>query len=151
MSKIDQPKRESKREQIAFGREINWEKEGDLGTIFFGPDTADQFPPIPIGTMETLLKDGYIDPHHRHNNAPSASCLTNWADSIQQRFKSEQLRIGLVGYMVSPFREDSRISLTGVSIRSSGPMPEEIKCEAAREFNPDLIVVDDFDVKFLWD
>jgi hypothetical protein len=140
-----------RREQIAFGRLIDWQREAQFGTVFFGPKKSELFPPLPIGNVQSLLENGYLDPNHRHNDAPRASKLVAWAGAIQQRYKQEQLEVGFIGYMVSPNRPDSRVALTGVSIRSPGPIPGALKAEATREFNPDLLTVDDFTIRMKWD
>lgn len=139
------------REEIAFGRPIDWEREAQYGTVYFGPDKSHQFPPLPIGTVQTLLENGYIDPTYRHNDAPRAGRLVEWASDVQQRYKAEQFEIGLIGYFVSPERPDSRAALTGVFIRSPGPIPQSLKADVAREFSPDILVVDDFEIQVRWD
>lgn len=143
--------RDRERELIAFGREIDWESEAQFGTVFFGPEKSRQFPPLPIGNAESLHENGYIDAQDRHNDAPPAGELIKWAKSIQMRYKAYQFEVGLVGYMVDPERPDTRISFEGVSIRSAGPIPEELKREVAKRFNPELLTVDDFYIELLWD
>lgn len=142
--------RDRERERIAVGRLINWDEEATLGAVFFGPEKSDQFPPLLVGTVETLFQNGYVHPNERHNDAPSASRLHDWAMSTQQRYKHTNIEVGLIGYMVSPKREDSRIRFTGISIRSPIPLPKELQREATREFDPDLLVVDDFDIQLKW-
>ena len=141
-----------RREELAFGRRIDWDKEGLLGTVFFGPEEKRKFPPLPVGTARTLLENGYIDPKNRHHeHTPTAKTLLDWASGIQTEYRSYQFEIGLIGYMVGPNREDTRITFEGVSIRSPGAIPNELKREAAKCFSPDLLVVDDFDIRVQWD
>jgi len=144
-----EPNRE--REQIAFDRLIDWEAESKYGTIFFGPEKSRQFPPLPVGYAESLLESGHVDPDHQHNNAPRSMSLVEWARSVQTGFREYQFEVGMVGYMVSPERADSRVAFEGVVIRSPGPIPEELKREVAKEFNPDMMSVDDFTIFIRWD
>jgi hypothetical protein len=139
------------REEIAFGRPIDWERESQYGTVFFGPDKSHQFPPLPIGNVHTLLENGYIDPEYRHNDAPRADRLLEWTKSVQKEYRDEQFEIGLIGYFVSPKRPDSRVALTGISIRSAGPIPERLQRKAVREFSPDILIVDNFEIQIRWD
>jgi hypothetical protein len=139
------------RETIAFGGPIKWDDEAKYGVVFFSPEKAHQFPPLPVWTIETLIEAGYLDSSYRHNQAPPAERLLEWAASVQRRFKENQFEVGLTGYMVSPEREDSRIVLTGISIRSPGPIPESLKREVGREFTADLLSVDDFQIRVEWD
>lgn len=139
------------REEIAFGRPVDWAREAQYGTVYFGPEKPHPFPPLPIGTVQTLLENGYIDPNYRHNDAPRAVRLIKWASSVQQEYKQEQFEIGLIGYFVSPERPDSRVALTGIFIRSPGPIPESLKAKVAQDFSPDILVVDDFEIQIRWD
>ncbi|WP_436936561.1 hypothetical protein [Halovenus marina] len=138
-------------EQIAFGKSINWEEESKYGTIFFGPEMTRTFPPMNVGTAETLLEKGYIDTEYSHNNAPNSARLVSWAGKVQHEYKSYDLRVGMIGYMVSPDRPDSRLAFTGVTIDSPTNIPESLKREVGREFTPDLIAVDDFNIEVRWD
>lgn len=140
-----------KREHLAFGREIDWSAEGRLGTVFFGPEKGRTFPPLPIGTGQALIKEGYLDPRRRHNEAPPAGELVEWATTIFEEYRAWQFEIGLIGYMVGPHREDSRIALEGISIRSAGPIPEELQARVTRRFTPELLTVGDFTIEVLWD
>jgi hypothetical protein len=139
------------REEIAFGRPIDWDHEARLGTVFFGPEKSSQFPPLPPGIIKDLIEAGHLDAEHQHNAAPTAGQLQTWAESVQERYAEQQLDVGLIGYMVSPEREDSRVAVTGVSIRSHAPIPDSLKEEILQEFSPDLAVVDDFTIRLQWD
>lgn len=140
-----------RRERVAFGRPIDWENEGRLGTVFFGPKKGDQFPPLPIGNVRDLLEEGYLDGDARHNEAPPAEDLVEWVERIRDKYCSTQVEIGLIGYMVGPVREDSRVRLTGVSIRSPGSLPRQLKRDVARKYDPDLLSINDVHVDILWD
>lgn len=145
------PSRDAEREIIAFGRPIEWEDEGLLGTVFFGPNKRRQFPPLPVGNIKTLIDEGYLEPTYQHNNAPTAEELIEFVETLQGEYASLQFEIGLVGYMTSPDRSDSRIALEGFSIRSPGPIPEEVKRKITKRFSPDLLTVDDFYIEVKWD
>lgn len=138
-------------EQVAFGRTVDWETEADHGAVFFGPEKSRQFPPLPVGNAADLLEAGLLDAQHRHNDAPPSAELVEWARSVGRRYRAYQFEIGLIGYVVGPAREDSRVAFEGVSIRSAGPIPGDLKGEVAARFDPDLLVVDDFRIELLWD
>lgn len=139
------------REELAFGRPVEWGAEADYGAVFFGPEKSHPFPPLPVGNAESLLENGYLDPGYRHNDAPPAGELIEWARSVQTRYRDHQFEVGLIGYMVSPEREDARVALEGVSVRSPGPVPEDLRREVAKRFSPDLLEVDDHAVVLRWD
>lgn len=139
------------REVMAFGRPIEWAAEAEYGAVFFGPEKSRQFPPLPVGNAASLLEAGHVDPEYRHNDAPPAAELVEWARSVQTRHRDHQLEVGLIGYVVSPEREDARIAFEGVSIRSPGPVPETLRREVAKRFSPDLLSIDDFTVELVWD
>lgn len=139
------------RELLAFGRPIDWENEGKLGTVFFGTKKGDEFPPLPIGNAKDLMREGFLDREARHNDAPPAGELVDWAERIRDKYRSSQIEIGLIGYMVGPHRQDSRIRLNGVAIRSPGPLPEPLKKEGASELDPDLLSVNTHHLEILWD
>lgn len=142
---------EYRREYLAFGRRIDWESEGQLGTVYFGSKPSDDFPPLSIGTVTDLIDEGFLDPEDRHNEAPPAKDLLAWARSIRDEFHSSRIEIGLTGYMVAPGRADSRIQLNGASIRSRGPLPEGLKGKSTRRFDPDLVSVDESHMALIWD
>lgn len=139
------------RERIAFGRNIDWDDEGLLGTVFFGPEAKSAFPPLPIRTIQALQDAGHLDLDSSHNEAPTAGALLEWAKAIQDEYLEHQFEIGFTGYMVSPARGDARTRLTGISIRAPGPIPESLKREAGSAFDPDLLEVDDFEILLHWD
>lgn len=139
------------REVLAFGRPVEWATEAEYGAVFFGPEKSRQFPPLPVGNAASLLEAGHVDPEYRHNDAPAAAELAEWARSVQTRHRDLQLEVGLIGYVVSPERNDTRIAFEGVSIRSPGPIPEALRREVAKRFSPDMLSIDDFSVEIIWD
>lgn len=139
------------RERLAFGREVDWEREGRFGTVYFGDSKDGTFPPLPVGQATELLAAGHLDPADRHNDAPPAGELVDWAGRVQRDYREYQLDVGLLGYMVAADRADARIGLQGVLIRSPGPVPERLERSVAERFDPDLLSVDDFHVRIYWD
>lgn len=144
-------KQSRRRERLAFGRPIDWGTEGKLGTVFFGTKKGDEFPPLPVGNVKRLIEEGFLDRDARHNEAPPAGRLVDWADYIRDKYRAFQFEIGLVGYMVGPHRDDARIRLNGVSISSQGPLPRRLKREGAREFDPDFLSANTYHLDILWD
>lgn len=144
-------KSDRRREQLAFGRDIDWANEGKLGTVFFGPNKGDEFPPLPVGNVKDLFTEGFLDTEARHNESPPAKDLTEWAQTIKERYSQFQLEVGLIGYMVGPHRKDSRIRLNGVSIRAPGELPNQLKREVVQEFDPDLLSINDYHLEMIWD
>lgn len=140
-----------RRELLAFGRPIEWSHEGQLGTVFFGPEKGNEFPPLPIGNVKDLIEEEFLDPTARHNDAPPAGDLVEWAQTIRDEYEEFQLEVALIGYMVGPHREDARIRLNGVSIRSPGALPAELKRDVVREFDPELLSVNDIHIEIIWD
>lgn len=139
------------RELLAFNRQIDWEREARVGTIFFGVEKSRQFPPLDVGTIRSLAEHDHIDLEASHNDSPPAGELLEFAKYVIDEYREYQLEVCLVGYMVSPDRGDSRVRLEGISIRSPGPIPDDLKSEVVRRFTPDLLTVDDFTIQMQWD
>lgn len=141
-----------RREELAFGREIRWDEEGLLDTVFFGPQPDRGFPPLPVGNARTLLENGYVDPDERHAAAaPTAATLIDWATEVRAEYRDYQFEVGLVGYMTSPERADAGITFEGVSIRSPGSIPAGLQAEVAKAFSPDVLAVDDVELRLQWE
>ena len=149
MSSRDSESRE--REQLAFNRQIDWDRESQLGAVFFGVEKSRQFPPLDIRSISRLADAGYIDLEASHNDAPSARELLSFAREVVDEYREYQFEVGFIGYMISPERKDSRIRLEGISIRSPGAIPEQLKAAVVRQFDPDLLTVDDFVIELKWD
>lgn len=139
------------RELIAFNRRIDWEREAQFGTVFFGVEKSRQFPPLDVGTIRSLAEHDYIRLDESHNDAPPAGELLEFAKYVIDEYRDYQFEVGLIGYMVSPDRADSRVRLEGVAIRSPGPIPDELKSEVVERFTPDMLTVDDFVIQIQWD
>lgn len=77
--------------------------------------------------------------------------LLDFATGVVDHYREYQFEVGFSGYMVSPERSDSRIRLDGLSIRSPGPIPDELQSDVVRRFSPDLLTVDDFFIELRWD
>jgi hypothetical protein len=139
------------RELLAFNRSIDWDHEAKLGTVFFGVEKSREFPPLDIRSIRQLANAGFLDLEASHNDAPAAGELLSFAREVVDQYREYQFEVGFIGYMVSPDRADSRIRLEGLSIRSPGPIPDQLKVTVARRFDPDILTVDDFVIELKWD
>lgn len=69
-------------------------------------------------TGQTLVREGFLNPEDKQNEAPTAGQILN--------FMAQYPEIVAHGYVVSPFREDTRITLTGIRV------PPDVSNVAAR-------------------
>lgn len=142
-----------RREVIAFGRPINWDSEGQFGAIRFGPDKSKEFPSIPLGTIRSLQREGYIDPEYSHNGAPPAGELVQWCDKIKSRYLEWQLVISLIGHMTRGSKDGGRegqVALTGFIIRSHDDIPDGVQRAFVQTFDPDIISIDAGKLRAEW-
>jgi|AKVG01.1.fsa_nt_gi hypothetical protein len=93
------------REQVVFGRSIDWEEESVGGVV--------RFKDLKTEDAKRLMKAGEIDPEGRQNNSPMASEFIKFMDSVDDH------DIRAIGYMVAPDRSDSRITIEGLRVDES--------------------------------
>lgn len=131
------------REQLVFGRTLDWEEDKTFG----GGGSVAKFagveePPshatgtgITLGTLQVLLDAGHVDPDSRQNGSPTASEFVSIGQKIQTRWPDVELRY--IGYMVSTDRPDTRITIEGFEVEPSSG------CELSRDLQ--LYVRETFD------
>ena len=85
------------RDLLVFGREIDWSKEGLGGTMHFER--------CPLAVLQKLLANGTLDPDDAQNEAPSSRQF--------MAFMALHPKLLAHGYVVSPSRDDCRVSIEG--------------------------------------
>lgn len=93
-----------RREQIVFGEAIDWENDAFGGVHQFQID---------VETAQQCIDEGYLDPNETQNASPTAHELVTFGSYLEGAYKVD---VNLQGYMVSPQRRDSRISITTINV-----------------------------------
>lgn len=143
---------ESDREHIVFGRSVNWEDEAELGTLYFhSVATA-----LGIDTGYALIDEGHVDPQARHNGSATIRELLNYIEMLEERYAGIS-DLGLTGFMVSPDRCDTRISIDGFAIRCDELISDELKQEVVHwdphtaDRDPDIVELSIDGITIRWD
>jgi len=104
---------DSYREQIVYGTYIDWEENrGGLERIGSLSDHMDSG--IGVDTFDELIEGGYIDPVESQNRGPAMQKLLTFGVELLDEF--DRIDVEYTGYMISPKRPDSRITITGIEI-----------------------------------
>ena len=92
-----------RREEIIFARSIIW--DNDLGGCEFFED-------LTLDKLAQLLESGFAEPQQTQNNSPTIQEFYEFGQ------KSQNLGYEpfFIGYVVSPDREDYRISIEGIQL-----------------------------------
>lgn len=87
----------TERDTLIFGQPINWKSNSGGIARFSG---------IHLPTLKKLIDLGYADPQETQNDSPT----------IQEflEFMSVYPNVTVHGYVVSPYREDCRVSVEGI-------------------------------------
>lgn len=107
------------RELVAFNRRIDWDREAQLGTVFFGVEKSRQFPPLDIGTIRALAAKDHLDLDAAHNDAPRAAELREYKQ------KAPFLRAGM-----NPTRGEATVLVGRPDI--SRPRPRSLSLRTER-------------------
>ena len=86
------------RDTLIFGKPIDWKKDGLGGT--------ESFEGLSLKVLKELKEKNFLDPEDAQNSAPSIEEMMEFMDG-HKGFTAH-------GYVVSPDREDYRVSLEGV-------------------------------------
>ena len=143
---------DSRREEIVFGTTIDW-GQGAGGLEYIGPISDHLDHGIDTDTFAKLIDEGYIDPEETQNGGPTMQQLLDFGDFAEA--ESEDIIVEYTGYMISPDRPDSRITITGIKIAMDGatdPIPDEIQDEFRERFaGADDFVVGNEHCRAWWD
>ena len=145
----DTPETTPDRERVAFGQAVDWATDARFGTVYFGPADERPFPPLAPERARDLVAIGALDLAYRHNGAPPARELVEWAEELATDVAA--VDVGLVGYMTGPARFDTRVAITGVSLEADTSLPGDLQGRVARDFDADFYAVDDCAVAFRWE
>lgn len=104
---------DSYREMIVFDTYIDWEDNlGGMERIGSLSEHMDSG--IDVDTFAKLIEEGYIDPEGTQNYSPTMQELLefgDWALDVDL-----DIAVEYTGYMISPKRPDSRITITSITI-----------------------------------
>lgn len=131
---------DSHREEIVFGTYIDWEdNRGGMEYISSLSEFMDSG--IGVDTLEELIEKGYVDPEGRQNRGPAMQKLLEFGANALNA--SEHIDIEYTGYMISPRRPDSRITITGINVKPEDGhrIPDNIVNDFVDEFR----LADDFE------
>lgn len=118
-----------KRDELIFGRVLS-DEEMLGGVAYFGEGNYCKGKPITIDMAIQLVNDKYLDPDEYQNNSPSVSELMELCSKYPQ--------VKMEGYVVSPKRDDCRVSIDGLICRN------DITEELITEFSNLCHDADDF-------
>lgn len=138
------------REEIVFGRQIDWGEETRGQFIRISPHSEADTDGLDAETAQELIDKGYLDPEQRQNNSPRMQDLVEYAGRVEDEYDVDVM---LTGYMVGPERRDTRITLTGIEIRpTSGIIRRELERSFAERYAraDDLSLNDDL-LSAWWD
>jgi len=93
------------RDTIIFGQPIDWQNQRLGGLHYFDALTVDQ--------LQELLDRGFADPAERQNCSPTIGEIFQFG----QAQKSKGFDWTFQGYVISPDREDYRVSVDGIEWR----------------------------------
>jgi len=96
-------KQVKERDEIVFGKAINWAEESSGGII--------RFRELGLEELEALVEKGYIDPEEAQNSSPTVGEILG--------FMKKYPAVTAHGYVVSPDREEERVSLEGIECEAS--------------------------------
>lgn len=111
------------REEIVFGEAVDWEE--NLGG-------TKRFDEISKEKVEELIDKEYLDPESRQNRSPRAEDML---DFMRKAEEHAGVNVYAHGYMVSPERSDSRITLEGIKLVSNQKLPRTLMSDFSEFFN----------------
>lgn len=120
------PKKAEEREQLVFARAY------DPNNYYLGG--IQRFDSLDIATARKLMEAGFLNPDDSQNGAPTSKEIISFCSGDDEDIWR------LEGYVVSPTRDDCRISIDGV--HSVGIPTEARKIEFVRMFR----WADEFDI-----
>lgn len=93
------------RDTIIFGQPIDWEHENTGGLYYFDALTVEG--------LQELIDRRFADPEERQNFSPTIGEFM----AFSQTQKSKGFDFTFEGYVISPDREDYRVSIDGIQFR----------------------------------
>ena len=132
---------DSYREMIVFDTYIDWEaNRGGMERIGSLSDHMDSG--IDVDTFAKLIEEGYIDPEGTQNYSPTMQELLEFGDDAIDAF--DFITVEYTGYMISPKRPDSRVTITAITIETNDGhnIPQEVQSS----FIDDFRKADEFEV-----
>lgn len=119
------------REQIIFGETLDWghphetslsdDAVGQLARFTASYPESGEGSPISVDDAERLIFRDYLSPEQRFNDAPAVQQLIDSAKAVNE-VAPEDGECRLIGYVVTPKRTDSRVTIEGAVYQ--GPVEE---------------------------
>lgn len=110
-------KTDRERERILIGHEVDWSDQfGGMVRFWNGEGGGD---PIGPDRFRHLINAGYIDPDGSQNRSPTMEDLCSYGEMLVEKY---DVAVQYTGYMISPDRDDGRITVTGITVTGSIPM-----------------------------
>ena len=121
------------REQLIFGRD--YAPDNYRGTC--------QYDSLSFRKAKELMERGYLSPDEKQNDAPT---VQEFVDFMAAHDPDNWF---LHGYVVSPYREDVRVSIEGIG--SIGPITDHDMVDFLRTFRTaDILTAEDGNPVFCW-
>lgn len=117
----------SPREEIVFGREVEWDKHLDDGGIRRIGPLGPMDSGIAPSTARQLIEAGYMEPTGQQNRGPEMDTFVAFGEMIADM--APEVDVEFRGYMISPYRPDERIRLTSIHIDAADEqeLPSSVK------------------------
>jgi hypothetical protein len=130
-------------EEIVFGREIDWDSDEPNGGMVRISPLGPLDSGISPATARTLIERGFMSEDGNYGN----EVMVAFGEDVQ----SDKIEVDLRGYMISPYREDARITLKSIHIFTTPladvyldkPIPRSVADRFRREFFPAADTVDE--------
>lgn len=142
-------KDDRERERIVFGTDVDWD-DATGGMERIGALSRYMDSGISVETFSQLIEEGYVDPDGSQNRSPTMMELCEFGEQALQEYDGIDVVYG--GYMISPNRGDSRITITSIDIEAAGQIPRDLLTDFAEEFGgADELRLDDNVLSAWWD
>ena len=125
------------RDTIIFGKPIDW--DNDLGGAYY-------FDELTVEQLEQLVNQQFADPAERQNFSPTLGEFLAFA----QTQKSKGFEFRFEGYVISPKREDYRVSIDGLQFQGDCSY-QVITDFHAIAYNADELDIDPNFLRAWWD
>jgi hypothetical protein len=125
------------RDTIIFGKPIDW--DNDLGGAYY-------FDELTVEQLEQLVNQQFADPAERQNFSPTLGDFLAFA----QTQKSKGFEFTFEGYVISPKREDYRVSIDGIQFQGDCSY-QVITDFHAIAYNADELDIDPTFIRAWWD
>lgn len=133
----------TKRDELIFGRPLI--KEDYIGgVVTFGMGKYSIGKPVSVSVAKQFVNDRYVEMDERQNSSPTTKDLIKFCEKYPQ--------VMLYGYVVSPERNDCRVTFTGMICETD--ITKELMFDFenfCQSYNPDRLIISNDMLDVYWD